>query len=160
MVVSPVGVCSHAACTGQVGFYETGYQKGTSTGGQLKQYVSWRNINGMGDSIFVGDLNENQLYNFEVSYNAGSGKWEAKRDGVVKHDIALDFSSGGEAFCGAEGVDLQFPVDPAIAVECSNMQYRNAAQIWTQYVYNATTTMRNNCVARVAPFGAITWGIC
>lgn len=161
-IASPIGICTTSPCEGAVfGYAETGYNIGTNSKppNVLQQYVSWQILGGISDGeLGKGKLNNNTWYNMGVEYDSSLGRWAAFRDGKRVFTFSdLNFQSGAEVVCGAEGSDYSVPLS---GVQCDVTEYRAVGQGWTSYNYNNVQINGNNCVYKPRDFGSIGWGPC
>ncbi len=170
-IASPVGICTSFPCSGNPGFAETGYNKGTNSvppkglgANILQQYVSWKYVNGSSNGDFtLLALADNTWYNMGVEYRSGLNRWVAFVSGVLEYLLPADlnFQSGSMVSCGAEGKTTQYTGgSEPLGVQCDIMQYQPVGQSYISYDYNNVQIDGNYCVYKPRQYGAIGWGLC
>lgn len=153
---APVGICKDYWCAQK--FVETGWIKGTSWGlnNQLKQYVSYKDTDGITKQVFLSTLNINTWYQFKVMYSQSAGRWEAWQfDNVVwsaPHD--LGWTSGTVLAVGGEtNTDGDW-----IGAIGWHPERRPWSGTWTLYNYSSSGTSGSAHIIPAYDYGYHAWG--
>ncbi len=159
-VANLTGICDEPGvlCPAGSDLFETGWIKGSQTGGALKHYISYRG-GSIADKDYGYTLANENWYLLQTLYSNSAGRWEGWLNGVPRLvlNFSLGWTSGEDVTCGLESKHILGTSPPTATGWCKNTQYKVGTGSWTYY--NHTHEIENEyCVISGGNYYTIAYG--